>query len=249
MKFQQKNSARKDLCVQHEPMELYLDKVKTDMPPSKDLPALPDEALPTEFNTDINIQSKNADEKVNNDAKMSTNDETYSYARVDFSPMSIDEYSTCDEYSNANNDHSPVGHTLINDQLYAVVDKANTNTQTEQSTDIQNIYDFVAHDPMSSDNDTADLYAPIDWSQKRRKSAEDVLTPEYVSRARIDRRVSDGMINTPFFNDGQNKIPPQMPKPYASKVVDFFLIYLFYAILILYCYFKETRGSVIFMLN
>ncbi|XP_057313063.1 uncharacterized protein LOC130654488 isoform X1 [Hydractinia symbiolongicarpus] len=144
----------------------------------------------------------------------------YSYTRVSLRPMAVGitgaittpiqdgkpaEGLTC----NTSTQHIETGG-----DLYAVLDK------DTQKKDYQSMgYDSVVITKPATNTNVQDLYAAIDYSNKRRPSAEDVLTQSngFDPDIRIrngSRRVSDGLINTPYFNHGRK--PPPIPRPYDS---------------------------------
>lgn len=129
------------------------------------------------------------------------------------------------EYNPVN--QQTVSQTTDFGDLYAVVEKPpktpslNKPTPNPKSTLVESmsLYDSVA-DPVNNnkpDINIEDLYAPVDFSQKRRTSEQlpsnNLIYPTGFNSEH--RRVSDGMLNTPYFPGASNpRKPPPMPKPY-----------------------------------
>lgn len=133
-------------------------------------------------------------------------------------------------------------HLSVNGDLYALVDKppkypgpkplepvkSGKPPTQQRKTSIPgafSLYDSVADPPASElPANIADLYATVDLSQKRRVSTDatgknmgPLLNKEFYPPGfnRGSRRVSDGMLNTPFFmGTAGGRKPPPMPRPY-----------------------------------
>lgn len=148
-------------------------------------------------------------------------DNLYSYAHVDVRPMVVGKQCALTTPINDINQYEPeVEHSLINGDLYAVVDKNPKQTLNEE------LYDEIKPTKTNISNTETNqpiecLYTPIDYNTKQKiitenTKASDLDFSEIRKRGGGGRRTTDGMIDTPYFNDAKKRIQPKIPKPYAQ---------------------------------